>query len=91
MVIPLRFEYLGAVYHVTARGDRREPIAKDDADRTQFLDIRCHALHRFDAQGGLAQRNPPTPLGWIVQQRRSEKRVLPICPVRVGGACQESR
>ena len=26
MVRPLRIEYPGAVYHVTARGDRREPI-----------------------------------------------------------------
>jgi putative transposase len=50
MVRPLRIEYPGAAYHVTARGDRREPIAKDDADRTQFLDILGHALQRFDAQ-----------------------------------------
>mgnify|MGYP003542545129 CR=1 FL=1 len=39
MVRPLRIEYPGAVYHVTARGDRREPIAADDLDRAQFLDI----------------------------------------------------
>jgi putative transposase len=30
---PLRIEFPGAVYHVTARGDRREPICKDDEDR----------------------------------------------------------
>ena len=35
IVSPLRIEYAGAVYHVTSRGDRREPIAKEDVDRSQ--------------------------------------------------------
>jgi putative transposase len=34
----LRVEYPGAIYHVMNRGDRREPIFKDDADRRRFLD-----------------------------------------------------
>jgi putative transposase len=50
MVRPLRIEYAGAVYHVTSRGDRREPIAKDDTDRALFLDVLGQALQRFDAQ-----------------------------------------
>ena len=50
MVRPLRIEYPGAVYHVTARGDRREPIAHDDGDRELFLRILGQALERFDAQ-----------------------------------------
>ena len=33
----LRVEYPGAIYHVMNRGDRREPIFKDDADRKVFL------------------------------------------------------
>ena len=49
MVRPLRIEYPGAVYHVTSRGDRREPIAKDDIDRNVFLSIAGQALGRFDA------------------------------------------
>ena len=49
MVRPLRIEYPGAVYHVTSRGDRREPIAKDDIDRVAFLSIAGHALERFNA------------------------------------------
>ena len=49
MVRPLRIEYPGAVYHVTARGDRREPIAKDDIDRAGFLAVVGQALERFDA------------------------------------------
>ncbi len=30
----LRVEYPGAIYHVLNRGDRREPIFKNDADPT---------------------------------------------------------
>jgi putative transposase len=49
MVRPLRIEYPGAVYHITSRGDRREPIAKDDFDRATFLTILAQAFDRFDA------------------------------------------
>ena len=49
MVRPLRIEFSGAVYHVTSRGDRREPIAKDDQDRQAFLSILAQGLDRFDA------------------------------------------
>ena len=34
---PLRIEYAGARYHVMSRGDRREAIFHDDADRQEFL------------------------------------------------------
>ncbi len=53
MARPLRIEYPGALYHITARGNAREPIFKDDTDRRAFLEIlgnvierhqwRCHA------------------------------------------------
>ena len=33
-----RVEFAGAVYHVLDRGDRREAIFKDDADRRRFLE-----------------------------------------------------
>jgi putative transposase len=36
MARKLRVEYPGAVYHVMNRGDRREPIFQDDADRQRF-------------------------------------------------------
>ena len=32
----LRLEYPGAIYHVMSRGDRREDIVRDDADRRSF-------------------------------------------------------
>lgn len=46
---PLRIEFPGAVYHVTSRGDRREPIFEDDADRAELLAVLGQALDRFDA------------------------------------------
>jgi REP element-mobilizing transposase RayT len=49
MARPLRLEIPGALYHLTTRGDRREPIYDDDADRRQFLDLLANALDRFDA------------------------------------------
>ncbi len=38
MARKLRVEYPGAVYHVMNRGDRREAIFKDDADRQRFVE-----------------------------------------------------
>ena len=37
MARKLRVEYPGAIYHLMNRGDRREPIFKDDQDRQQFI------------------------------------------------------
>ncbi len=36
---PLRLEFAGALYHLTARGDRRERIFLDDQDRLLFIDL----------------------------------------------------
>lgn len=47
---PLRIEFAGAVYHVTSRGDRREAIYRDDADRLVHLAVVAQAMDRFDAQ-----------------------------------------
>ena len=47
---PLRIEFSGAVYHVTSRGDRREPIYRDDEDRGAQLEVIALAMDRFDAQ-----------------------------------------
>lgn len=38
MARQLRVEYPGAIYHVMNRGDRREPIFQDDADRRRFVE-----------------------------------------------------
>lgn len=47
---PLRIEFADAVYHVTARGDRREAIFEDDGDRATLLRILGDAMLRFDAR-----------------------------------------
>ena len=50
MSCPLRIEFPGAVYHAPSRGDRREPIYRDDEDRTTHLEVIAQAIDRFDAQ-----------------------------------------
>ncbi len=48
MARPLRIEFPGALYHVTSRGDRREPIFEDDGDRLKFLSVLGEVLERFN-------------------------------------------
>jgi len=43
-------EYAGAIYHVMNRGDRREPIFHDDADRKRFVVTHGEACARTDWQ-----------------------------------------
>ena len=47
MARPLRIEFPGALYHVTARGDRREPIVEDDTDRFKFLGVLAEVVQQF--------------------------------------------
>jgi REP element-mobilizing transposase RayT len=42
----LRVEYPGAIYQMMNRGDRREPIFRDDADRQRFVETRGEARGR---------------------------------------------
>ena len=50
MARPLRIEFPGGVYHVTSRGDRREPIFVDDRDRARLIAVLAQAMERFDAR-----------------------------------------
>ena len=45
---PLRLKFNGALYHVTSRGDRREDIYLDDADRHAWLAILAQVCQRFN-------------------------------------------
>jgi len=47
MARPLRIEFPGAIYHVAARGNAREAIVRDDADRDLFLDALGEVVTRF--------------------------------------------
>ena len=46
MARPLRIEYPGALYHVTARGNRRGVIFEDDKDRHAFLEVLFRVVDR---------------------------------------------
>lgn len=48
MARPLRIEFDGALYHVTSRGNAREPIFLEDADRVMFLDTLQMTCERFN-------------------------------------------
>lgn len=48
MARPLRIEYPGAVYHITARGNARQEIFINDADRTMFLDVLAGTTSRYN-------------------------------------------
>src|SRR5574337_302848 len=48
MARPVRLEFGGALYHVTARGDRREAIYEDDADREHFLEVLGAVVGQFN-------------------------------------------
>ncbi len=39
MARPLRIEFAGALYHVTARGNAQADIYTADSDRQQFLSL----------------------------------------------------
>lgn len=43
----IRIEFPDALYHVTARGDRREAIFEDDHDRQTFLLILEKTVTQF--------------------------------------------
>ena len=47
MARPIRVEFTDAVYHVTARGNQRKAIYRDDQDRQRFLETVAEAHDRF--------------------------------------------
>lgn len=50
MTRPLCIEFPGAIYHLTSRGELREPIFEDDCDRAALLNVLEKGMQRFDAQ-----------------------------------------
>jgi putative transposase len=47
MARPLRLEFPGALYHITARGNERKPIVRDDVDRELWLQCLERVFFRF--------------------------------------------
>jgi REP element-mobilizing transposase RayT len=68
MARPLRLSYAGGVYHITARGNARKAIVRDDPDRARFVDtlaamvaryrVRCHAWVLMDNHYHLLLETP---------------------------------
>ncbi len=56
MARPLRLEFSGAVYHVTARGNARETIFADDRDRQRFVFITAPVSAHLIAHAALHRR-----------------------------------
>ena len=50
MARKLRLQYSGAIYHLMSRGDRRERIFLDDADRQSFISTLAEACVKTDWQ-----------------------------------------
>jgi REP element-mobilizing transposase RayT len=50
MARPLRIEFEEALYHITARGNRRERVFASDVDRARFLEIVARSLPRFGVE-----------------------------------------
>ncbi len=78
MARPLRLEFAGALYHVTARGNRQEAIYEDDTDREAFLSVFgdvcdsyswiCHAYCLMDNHYHLLVETPETNLSRGMRQ-----------------------
>lgn len=48
MARPLRVEFLGAFYHVTTRGNRKEDIYENNSDRQLFLSTLARVCKEFN-------------------------------------------
>ena len=48
MARPLRIEFAGALYHVTARGNARSAIYTHNEERIKYLELLANACKRFD-------------------------------------------
>jgi REP element-mobilizing transposase RayT len=48
MARPLRIEFPNALYHITSRGNERQPIYRQDEDRLLFLDVLKEVCRRFN-------------------------------------------
>jgi putative transposase len=59
MARPLRLEYPGAIYHVTARGNERRAIFRSDTDRRRFVRklSELRELHGLDVYAFMLMTN----------------------------------
>ncbi len=97
MARPLRIQYPDAVYHVTCRGNERQVISKDDADRARFLQILTQSLniytvklHTYVLMNNHFLLLVETPLGNLTEFMRKFNITYtldPIDPLKPLGTC----
>ena len=78
MARPLRLEFPGAVYHITARGNAQQAIFDDDDDRQRFLHLLgrevlqqnwfCYAYCLMDNHYHLLLETPEANLSWGIRR-----------------------
>ena len=86
---PLRLEFAGACYHLTARGDRQEPIFDDDGDRLVFLDLLAKEVlqrhHEGSTVNGTLPRNRQRRLFGAAATRADQRASLrTLCVTQMG-------
>jgi len=48
MARPIRIEFPDAVYHITSRGNARQPIFENSSDKKEFLSLLATVVTRFN-------------------------------------------
>ena len=76
----LRIQYPDAIYHVMARGNGRQDIVADDADRERLVACLERAVRRSGGKFGVLQ--PIMPLDLPVKVRPWELTVYPRSHIR---------
>jgi hypothetical protein len=68
MARTLRVQYPGAIYHVMNRGDRREPIFKDDPDRQRFIETLLEPCFKTAWRVHALRQETTMMLSWIADR-----------------------
>ena len=84
MARPIRVEFADAVYHVTARGNERKAIYRDDQDRQRFLETVEQAHDRFGWSRRADAVQVSQRVAWLAEQE-ADRRVAMWLRVRLGG------
>lgn len=80
MARPLRLEFAGAVYHLTARVNAQQAIYRDDMDRCRVLATLAHAVDRYGwrVYADCLMDNHHHPLEYIIARPDPYPYVTPI-------------
>jgi putative transposase len=96
MARPLRIQFPGTVYHLTARGKVRQDVLLDDTDRHVFLALlgrvvqqqwTCYAYCLMSSQYHLVIETPEGNLVWGMQHTSTASTPRPSTGRMIGWAC----